>query len=141
MMKVRDWREYITVIGGIPFRPVSMGSLTMLFEVKSPLVYGGMVEPLDFAVFAWIHSAPITDILTAIKAEQWEKEAVIWASELPTEVYASYTLPTIKALAKDLSKIFIDKDTGFLPFPLPSQCKPSWRERALIFIKHLFTFG
>lgn len=138
---MKDWKEHIRVVGGIPFRPVSMGTLTLLYEVKSPFVYGGIVEPLDFAVFAWIHGAPLAEVITAVKADNYHKEAVLWAAEMPTAIYASYTLPTVKALAKDLDKIFVDKDTGFIPFPLPSPCRRSWWQRAFLFMKRLLMFG
>lgn len=138
---MNNWEQYKRTVAGIEFRPVSMGTLTLLFEVKSPFVYGGLVEPLDYCIFAWLHAAPLQEVITSVKAGEYIKDAVIWGSECPTAIYASYTLPTVKALAKDLEKIFIDKDTGFIPFPLPSPCRRSWLKRAFLFMKRLLKIG
>lgn len=138
---MKNWEQYKRTVAGIEFRPVSMGTLTLLFEVKSPFVYGGIIEPLDYCIFAWLHAAPLQEVITSVKAGEYIKDAVIWGSECPTAIYASYTLPTVKALAKDLEKIFIDKDTGFIPFPLPSPCRRSWWKRAFHFMKRLLKIG
>lgn len=138
---MKDWSDYIRVIGGVEFRPVSLGSLTLLYEVKSPFVYGGLIEPLDYCIFAWIHGAPLAEVITSVKAGEYIKDAIIWGAECPTEIYASYTLPTVKALAKDLEKVFIDKDSGFIPFPLPLPCRRSWWKRAIHFIKRQLKLG
>ena len=103
-----------------------MGSLSMLYSIQSPLVVGGDLEATDYCVFAWLHGAPLMEVVTAIKAGTWYKKAVIWGSEVPPCVFASYTIPTMTALLKDLSKTFIEPNTGYIPFPLPSPCKPSW---------------
>ena len=129
-----NWEEYKRTVAGVEFRPVSMGTLTLLFEIKSPLVYGGLVEPLDYCIFAWLHAAPLQEVITSVKAGEYIKDAVMWGAEVPTAIYASYTLPTIKALAKDLEKVFIDKDTGFVPFPQPLPCRRSWWGKVWNFI-------
>lgn len=136
-----NWEQYKVRVGGVEFRPVSMGSLTLLYQVKSPFVYGGIIEPLDYCIFAWIHAAPLQEVITSIKADNYVKDAVIWGAECPTAIYGSYTLPTVKALAKDLEKVFIDKDTGFIPFPLPLPCRRSWWKRAIHFITRLLRLG
>lgn len=136
-----DWKKYIVEVGGIPFRPVSMGSLTMLYAIQSPLVIGGEVSPVDFAVFAWMHAAPIMEVVCSVKAHTHERAAIIWASEAPPVVFASYIPDTIKALAVDLSRVFIDKDSGFIPFPVPSPLKQSWWQRAWTTMRHLFKRG
>ena len=136
-----DWTKYVVNVAGIDFRPVSMGSLTLLYDVHSPLVVGGEVDALDFCVFAWIHAAPLMEVINSIKAETFAEKALEWGIEVPAAVFASYTLPTIKALAKDLSKVFIDKNSGFVPFPVPSPCKPSCWKRAWTSFKRLFLFG
>ena len=136
-----DWTKYIVDIGGIEFRPVSMGSLTMLFDVHSPLVIGGEVDAVDFCIFAWIHGAPLMEVISSVKAGNYVEKAIYWGAEVPATVFASYTIPTIKALAKDISKAFIDKKSGFVPFPVPSPYKPSCWKRAYTFMKRLFIFG
>lgn len=138
---MKDWKIYRRTVAGVEFRPVSLGSLTLLFDINSPFVHGGLITAKDFAIFAWLHSQPLADVITAVKAETYEKEAIMWATEMPIEIYSSFSVDTIKALNKDLNKIFIDKDTGFIPFPLPYPCKPSRWRRAWIFMKRLLTFG
>lgn len=136
-----DWTKYIVNVAGIDFRPVSMGSLTLLYDVHSPLVVGGEVNAVDYCIFAWIHAVPIMEVITAVKANNFIEKAIDWGLSAPTAIFASYTLPTIKALAKDLGKTFIDKNTGFVPFPVPSPYRPSWRQRVWNSMKRLFQFG
>lgn len=136
-----DWRKYIVNIGGVDFRPVSMGSLTMLYSIGSPLVTGGEIDATDYAVFAWLHGAPLMEVICSVKSGTFYKKALMWASEIPAEVFASYSLDSLSALARDLGRVFIDKETGFIPFPLPSQCKPSWLMRAWTFISRLWKRG
>lgn len=138
---MKDWKDFIVNVGGIDFRPVSMGSLTMLYSVGSPFVNGGDVDATDYAVFAWIHGAPLMEVICSVKAGTYFKKAMIWASEVPAEVFASYSVDTLVALSRDLSHVFIDKDTGFIPFPLPSPYKPSWWKRVWISISHLWNRG
>lgn len=136
-----DWRKYIVTIGGIEFRPVSMASLTMLYSIGSPLVAGGELDATDYCVFAWIHAAPLMEVITSVKAGNWYKKAMLWGAECPTEVFASFTVPTLEALVRDISKTFIEPDTGFIPFPLPSPCKPSWWKRVWTSITRLWKRG
>lgn len=137
----KDWKEYVRNIGGVDFRPLSMGSLTLLFDTNSPIVHGGLITAKDFAIFAWIHGENLSDVIASIKADNYETDAILWASEMPVEVYSKYTLESVKALNKDLNKIFIDKETGFIPFLSPSPWKPSLWRRVWNGIIHLLTFG
>ena len=139
--QAQDWKKYVVTVGGIDFRPVSMGTLTMLYAIQSPLVIGGEVSPVDFAVFAWMHAAPLMEVVGCVKARSHEKKAIIWGSEAPPIVFASYIPDTIKALAVDLGRVFIDKDSGFIPFPVPSPLKQSWWQRAWTTMRHLFRLG
>lgn len=136
-----DWTKYIVKVAGIDFRPVSMGSLTMLCEIEHPLVVGGDFDAVDYCVFAWMHAAPLMEVICSIKAGTYEKKAIAWGAETSPIVFASYTLETMKALTKDLSRIFVDKNSGFIPFPVPSPCKPSCWQRGMTFMKRLFNRG
>ena len=138
---VEDWKKYVVNVGGIDFRPVSMGSLTMLYEIEHPIVVGGDFDAVDYCVFAWIHAAPLMEVICSVKAGTWEKKAILWGAEVPPIVFASYTIDTMKALAKDLSRIFVDKNSGFTPFPQPSPCRPSCWQRVMTFMKRLFSRG
>lgn len=140
-MSREDWKEYLVTVGGIEFRPVSMGTLTLLYSIQSPLVVGGEVEPLDFCVFAWMHAAPIMEVFASIKSGSYMKKAVMWGSEVPPVVFASYVPDTIAALADDLSKLFIEESSGFIPFPVPSPCRRSWLRKVWTFIIRLFQRG
>lgn len=136
-----DWRKYIVNIGGVDFRPVSMGSLTMLYSIGSPLVTGGEIDATDYAVFAWMHGAPLMEVIVAVKSGTWFKKAIMWGSEVPSEIFSVFCLPSISALMTDLRSVFIEPKTGFIPFPQPSQCKPSWLKRAWTFISRLWKRG
>ena len=138
---MRDWKQFIVNVGGIDFRPVSMGSLSMLYSIGSPLVVGGQLDATDFCVFAWLHGAPLMQVITSVKAGTWYKKAILWGAELEPCVFASFSIPTMKALAKDLSKAFIQPNSGFIPFPRPSHQKPSWVQRVWTSIKRLFRHG
>ena len=138
---MKNWKDFVVNVGGIEFRPVSMGSLTLLYSVGSPFVNGGDVDATDYAVFAWLHGAPLMEVICSVKAGTYYKKALIWASEVPTEVFSSYTVEALVALSRDLSRVFIDKETGFIPFPRPSQCKPSWLKRVWTFITRLWKRG
>lgn len=140
-MSKEDWKDYLVTVGGIEFRPVSMGTLTLLYHIQSPLVVGGEVEPLDFCVFAWIHAAPIMEVFAAVKSGTYIKKAVIWGSEVPPVVFASYVPDTIAALADDLSKLFIEERSGYIPFPVPSPCRRSWLRKVWTFIIRPFQRG
>lgn len=140
-MSKEDWKDYLVTVGGIEFRPVSMGTLTLLYHIQSPLVVGGEVEPLDFCVFAWIHAAPIMEVFAAVKSGTYIKKAVIWGSEVPPVVFASYVPDTIAALADDLSKLFIEERSGYIPFPVPSPCRRSWLRKVWTFITRHFQRG
>lgn len=135
------WKQYIVKVGDIEFRPVSMGSLSLLFSVGSPLVVGGEVDATDYCVFAWIHGAPLMEVICSVKAGTWYKKAVMWGAEVEPIVFASYVPDTIQALVRDMSKVFIDEKTGFIPFPLPSPCNPSWWQRVKTFITRLWKRG
>lgn len=136
-----DWSKYVVEIDGIKFRPVSMGSLTMLYDVRSPFVLGGEIEAVDYCIFAWIHGAPLMEVITSIKANDYVEKAIYWGAEVPASVFGLYTEPTIKALVKDMSKAFIDKKTGFVPFPVPSPYRPSCWKRVWISMKRLLKCG
>lgn len=140
-MSREDWKDYLVTVGGIEFRPVSMGTLTLLYNIQSPLVVGGEVEPLDFCVFAWMHAAPIMEVFAAVKSGTYLKKAVIWGAEVPPVVFASYIPDTIAALADDLSKLFIEESSGFIPFPVPSPCRRSWLRKVWNFITRPFQRG
>lgn len=137
----KDWKQFIVNVGGVDFRPVSMGSLSMLYSIGSPLVVGGELDATDFCVFAWLHGAPLMEVLTAVKAGNWFKKAILWGAELEPTVFASFSVPTMKALAKDLSMAFVDPNSGFIPFPRPSHQKPSWVKRVWTFIIRPFSRG
>lgn len=137
----QNWKDYVVTIGGIEFRPVSMGTLTLLYDIGSPIVAGGEIEPLDYCVFAWMHATPITEVYSAVKSGSYLRKAAIWGSEVPPIVFSSYTTDTIAKLSDDLSKVFIEEKSGFIPFPLPSPCRRSWIKRVLTFILRPFRFG
>lgn len=138
---IEKWQDYIVTVGGIDFRPVSMGTLTLLYHIQSPLVVGGDVEPLDFCVFAWIHAAPIMEVYAAVKSGTYIKKAVMWGAEVPPVIFSSYIPDTIAQLADDLNKVFIEEKSGYIPFPVPSQCKPSCLMRVWNFITRPFQRG
>ncbi|MBQ4594752.1 MAG: hypothetical protein IJA81_08975 [Akkermansia sp.] len=140
-MSKEDWKDYLVTVGGIEFRPVSMGTLTLLYNIQSPLVVGGEVEPLDFCVFAWMHAAPIMEVFAAVKSGTYIKKSVLWGAEVPPVVFASYIPDTIAALADDLSKVFIEESSGYIPFPVPSLHRQSWLVRVWNFITRLFQRG
>lgn len=141
MSKAEDWKDYLVTIGGIEFRPVSMGTLTLLYHINSPIVAGGEVEPLDYCVFAWMHAAPILEVYASVKSGTYIKKAVLWGSEVPPVVFSSYIPDTIALLADDLSKVFIEEKSGFIPFPVPSQLRQSWLQRVWTFITRHFQRG
>ena len=136
-----NWKQYIVTVGGIDFRPVSMGSLTLLYQINSPLVIGGDIEPLDYCIFAWIHAAPIMEVISSITSGNYISKAVIWGSEAPPTLYASYVPDTLAQLARDIQNVFIDQKTGYIPFPLPSPCRRSWWHKGWITIKRLLGIG
>lgn len=138
---MEDWKDFIVEIGGQKFRPVSMATLTILYDIKSPIVCGGEIDAVDYCIFAWLHAAPIMEILTAIKAGTYSRDAVIWGAEQPPAIFASYTPQTLIALHKDLQKVFVDKNTGFIPFPLPLSQNPSWWQRVFLIGKRLLKIG
>jgi hypothetical protein len=135
-MSSENWKDYVVNVGGIDFRPVSMGTLTLLYQIKSPIIMGGVIEPLDFCVFAWMHAAPIQEVYNSINADTYEKKAIMWGSEVPPIIYTSYAPTTIKSLMKDLNKLFIEEKSGYIPFPLPSPLRLTWWQRAIRFIIH-----
>ena len=136
-----NWSKYVVKIGEVEFRPVSMATLTILYDIESPLIFGGEMNAVDFCVFAWLHAAPIMEVTTAIAAKTYIQNAILWGAEIEPQVFASYTLPTMKKLEKDLKNIFIEKKSGFIPFPLPSPCRRSWLMRAFHSMKRLLKFG
>lgn len=107
-MSKENWEQYKVTIGGIEFRPVSMGTLTILYHIGSPIVTGGEIEPLDYCVFAWIHATPILEVMSSIKSGSYLRKAVIWASQVEPVVFSSYTPDTISQLVDDLNKVFIE---------------------------------
>ena len=138
---VEDWKNYEREIAGYKFRPVSMATLALLYNINSPFVMGGVVDAVDYCVFAWMHNAPIMDVVTGIKSGSYIQDAVLWGSEVPPIIFSNYCPHTLKALSKDLSRVFIDKNTGYIPFPLPSACKRSWWQRVIIIGKRLLKIG
>lgn len=136
-----NWKDYVVTVGGIEFRPVSMGTLTLLYNIGSPIVMGGDIEPQDYCVFAWMHAAPIIEVFAAVKSGTYLKKAILWGSEVQPVVFASYVPDTMALLASDISKLFIEEKSGFIPFPLPSPCKPSWWKRAIHSFIRLFQRG
>lgn len=141
MKQREDWNDYLVTVGGVTFRPVSMATLAILYEIGSPLVYGGEVTAIDYCVFAWIHQASIIEVLAAVKSNTIQKKSIIWASEVEPVIFTSYTNETIAKLADDLKKVFIEEKTGFIPFPLPLQHRRSWLKRVMTGLRHLFSFG
>ena len=139
--KIENWQDYVVTVAGIDFRPVSMGTLTLLYKIQSPLVLGGSIEPEDYCVFAWMHAAPVMQVFTSVTSGTYLKKAIIWGSEAPPLVFASYVPDTIKQLVSDLSKVFIEERSGFIPFPVPSPCRRSWLRKVCTFITRLFHIG
>lgn len=111
--------DFIVTIGGIDFRPISLGSLTLLHEINSPIIYGGEVTALDFTIFAWMHAEPLEEVINAVKSDTYESLAIRWGADAPPCIFSLYTVPTLKALSKDLKNMFIDKESGFIPFVKP----------------------
>ena len=138
---IENWKEYIVTVGGIEFRPVSMGTLTLLYSIGSPLVAGGDIDPQDFCIFAWMHAAPIMEVYAAVKSGTYLKKAIMWGNEVPPIVFSSYAVDTIKTLVNDLNKVFIEESSGYIPFPVPSVCRRSWLRRVTTFITRLLTLG
>lgn len=136
-----DWKKYVVTVGDIEFRPVSMASLSILYSINSPLVMGGEVEPLDFCIFAWLHATPIMEVYASIKSGSYIRKALIWGSEVPPIIFTSYTSEAIAKLGDDLNKLFIEENSGFIPFPYPSPLIQSWWKRAIHTMKHLLKFG
>lgn len=135
------WKDYIVKIGGLEFRPVSMATLTILYEIGSPIVMGGDVTALDYCVFAWIHNASIIEVYSAVKSGTYMKKAILWGSEVEPVVFSSYTPEAIKTLADNISTLFIEEKSGFIPFPLPSPCRRSWLPRVFHSIIRHLRFG
>jgi hypothetical protein len=117
MTESKNWKDYIVKVGDLEFRPVSMATLTILYQIQSPLVMGGDVEPLDYCVFAWIHHAPIIEVFAAVKSGTYIRKAVLWGSEVEPKVFSAYIPDTMAQLADDLNKVFIEEKSGFIPFP------------------------
>lgn len=140
-MSKENWEQYKVTIGGIEFRPVSMGSLALLYKIKSPIITGGDIDAVDYCIFAWIHAAPLMQVITAIKADVYYEAAIYWGAEVPNAVFASYSKPTIKSLVYQLANSYIEPKSGFVPFPLPSQQKVSWLQRVMTFITRLWNRG
>lgn len=137
----RSWEEHLVSVGGLIFRPVSAGTLAMLYEVDSPLVFGGKVSGEDFALFAWIHHAPVERVRSAIASGKAKTAALEWFVSAPVEVFALMSAERVKQLAADVQAVFADRKTGYIPFPLPSLSRHTWRERALTTITRLFGRG
>ena len=136
-----DWSKYIVNIDGYSFRPISLGTLTLLYQIGSPLVFGGEITPTDFAIFTWLHGEQLQQVISHVKSRSYEEAAIKWACELPASIFSLYTKPTLKALTKDINNIFVDKDSGFIPFPYPSACKVSCWLRVTRFLRRLFRIG
>lgn len=130
----RSWDEYLTVIGGITFRPISCFTLSALYEMDSPLMFGGQVSATDFCAFAWLHAAPLSAVQASLAAKTWRADAMNWAATAPVEVFSQFTAPRLKQLAADVQAVFADNKTGFIPFLSPSPCRRSWIRRAFLSI-------
>lgn len=125
--------DYTTTIDGVTFRPVSAATLAYLFELHSPLIFGGTLEPLDFLIFAWLHAAPLGEVVERTANGTAPTAAAEWAQTAPPSIFAVYCPRKIKALNRDLLDIFAERKTGYVPFPAPSASKSKWKLRGVIF--------
>ena len=136
-----DYSLFVRNVGGIDFRPVSMASLTWLYEIKSPIVMGGDINAVDFCIFAWMHGEELATVIQSMQAGDYEQQAILWGAGVPPVVFSLYTTQNIKALLKELKNAFIDPESKFCPFPSPSPRKASWWARAFAIIRRLFKRG
>lgn len=136
-----DYTLFIRNVGGIEFRPVSMASLTWLYEIKSPIVMGGDINAVDFCIFAWMHGEELATVIQSMSSGDYEKQAILWGASVPPVVFSLYTTQNIKGLLKELKNAFIDPESKFCPFPSPSLRKASWLVRVIATIRHLFKRG
>ena len=136
-----DYSLFVRNIGGIDFRPVSMASLTWLYEIKSPIVMGGDINAVDFCIFAWMHGEELATVIQSMSSGDYEQQAILWGASVPPVVFSLYTTQNIKALLKELKNAFIDPESKFCPFPSPSPRKASWWARAFATIRRLFKRG
>lgn len=134
-------QDYSVTFAGHTFRPISAFTLTFLAEIRSPFITGGDVSPLDFALFAWAHGAPLPDVLEHLDAGTYSRAALEWSATVPPEVFAVYTPRKMQALANTLAQFFADKKSGFVPFPAASRSKRRWSVRALISSMAAFLTG
>lgn len=133
--------QYTRHIAGIDFRPISMASLTWLYEIRSPIVMGGDINAVDFCIFTWMHGAELAEVISAMEAGTYERQAIYWGANVPPVIFSLYTTQNIKALHKQLQHAFIDPESKFCPFPVPSPCRPSWMARVFHFIIRPFQHG
>lgn len=136
-----DYSLFVRNVGGIDFRPVSMASLTWLYEIKSPIVMGGDINAVDFCIFAWIHGEELATVIQGMSSGDYEQQAILWGASVPPVVFSLYTTQNIKALLKELKNAFIDPESKFCPFPCPSPQKASWVARVFATIGRLFKRG
>ena len=136
-----DYSLFMRNVGGIDFRPVSMASLTWLYEIKSPIVMGGDINAVDFCIFAWMHGAELATVIQSMSAGDYEQQAILWGASVPPVVFSLYTTQNIKALLKELKNAFIDPESKFCPFPSPSPRKSLWWVRVFATIRRLFKRG
>lgn len=118
--------DYTTTIAGVHFRPISCASLAWLKETRSPLLFGGEFAAIHYAVLLWMHGAPLGEVIDNIGAGTYETAAIYWASEQPPEVFAALTKKRLLHLHRLINQIYVDKKTGFIPFPaaLPQETSP-----------------
>lgn len=130
-------------ISGKEFRPISCASLAWLWETNSPLVHGGTFRAVDFCVFAWLHCCDHTpqEVQDSINAGTYLEDALAWGIEAPPAVFSLYSAKRLKALEKDLSLLFADKKSGFVPFPCPLPCRAECTARGLTTLRHLCERG
>lgn len=136
-----DYTLFMRNVGGIDFRPVSMATLTWLYEIKSPIVMGGDINAVDFCIFAWMHGEELASVIQGMSSGDYEQQAILWGASVPPVVFSLYTTQNIKALLKELKHAFIDPESKFCTFPSPSLRRASCLARVFAFIGRLFKRG
>ncbi|MBT9448776.1 hypothetical protein ICN84_01655 [Akkermansia glycaniphila] len=113
--------DTIRTVGGIDFRPFSAGSLALLDKIKSPVLPGnGDVTPEDIMVFAWVHAAPVPEVVQCAAGGTHALAAMAWAMNVPPVVFRVMTAEVVRAAMDDLELSWMDPDSGFSPVALPS---------------------
>lgn len=76
-----DPAETETTIGGLRLRPFSLGTLNVCRQLDLTLFLDGEAELGDeekqrqIVAFAWVQSAPLTEVLAALRTEPRTKES------------------------------------------------------------------